>query len=160
MAAYLEKLAPVFDFRQTPPTSIRAGLIPCGGVVRPAAAARVLLVGDAAGMVSPLTAGGIHTALKHGSAAGHAIADFLNGKSADPNDSFVRSYPRFRAKRLLRFLFDHFQSDLLFNMLLGTKLMRTAAGIVYFHHKGVFDPSRDSAGDTEVVVTNNAVERQ
>ena len=141
MAAYLEKLSPVFDFRQTPPTSVRAGLIPCGGVVRPAAAPRVLLVGDAAGMVSPLTAGGIHTALKHGSAAGHAITDFLNGKSADPNDTFVSSYPRFRAKRLLRFLFDRFQSDTLFNLLLGTKLMRTAAGIVYFHHKGVFDPS-------------------
>jgi flavin-dependent dehydrogenase len=102
----------------------------------------VLLVGDAAGMVSPLTAGGIHTALKHGSAAGYAIADFLNGKSEDPSGWFTRSYPRFRAKRLLRFLFDHFQSDTLFNLLLGTKLMRSAAGLVYFHHKGVFDPSR------------------
>lgn len=110
-------------------------------------------------MVSPLTAGGIPTALKHGSAAGHAIADFLNGKSADPNDGFVSSYPRFRAKRLLRFLFDHFQSDLLFNMLLGTKLMRTAAGIVYFHHKGVFDPSGRDKGAVKSVITETSVER-
>ena len=52
---------------------------------------------------------------------------------------FVRSYPRFRAKRLLRFLFDHFQSDLAFNLLLGTRPMRAAASIVYFHRKGAFD---------------------
>jgi hypothetical protein len=41
---------------------------------------------------------------------------------------------------LLRFLFDHFQSDTLFNLLLGTRPMRRTASIVYFHHKGVFDP--------------------
>jgi digeranylgeranylglycerophospholipid reductase len=89
--------------------------------------------------VSPVTAGGIHTALKHGLAAGHAIAEFLNGKSGDPSESFVRSYPSFRTKRLLRFLFDHFQSDLAFNLLLGTRPMRAAASIVYFHRKGAFD---------------------
>lgn len=140
MTAFLDKIVPIFDFRRMQPASVRAGMIPCGGVVQPVAARRVLLVGDAAGMVSPVTAGGIHTALKHGSAAGHAIADYLDGKSDDPSGWFVRSYPRFRTKRLLRFLFDHFQSDVLFDLLLGTKLMRRAAGIVYFHHKGAFDP--------------------
>jgi digeranylgeranylglycerophospholipid reductase len=139
MAAFLEKLAPVYDFRGIQQVSVRAGMIPCGGVVKPVSARRVLLIGDAAGMVSPVTAGGIHSALKHGLAAGYAIGDFLNGKSEDPSDWFVRSYPRFRIKRLLRFLFDHFQSDLLFNLLLGTKPMRAAAGLVYFHHLSVFD---------------------
>jgi len=141
MATFLEKIAPLFDFRRLRPVSVRAGMIPCGGVVHPVARPGVLLVGDAAGMVSPVTAGGIHTALKHGLAAGHAIADFLNGRAEDPSGWFVRSYPRFRTKRLLRFLFDHFQSDVLFNLLLGTKPVRMAAGIVYFHHKGAFDPS-------------------
>jgi digeranylgeranylglycerophospholipid reductase len=107
--------------------------------VHPVATRRAMLVGDAAGMVSPVTAGGIHTALKHGLAAGHAIADFLNGRSADPSEGFVRSYPRFGAKRLLRFLFDHFQSDTAFNLLLGTRPMRAAASIVYFHRKGAFE---------------------
>lgn len=141
MSAFLEKIAPIFNFGRVQPASVRAGLIPCGGVVKPVAARRVMLVGDAAGMVSPVTAGGIHTALKHGSAAGHAIADYLRGKNEDPGGWFVRSYPRFRAKRVLRFLFDHFQSDTLFDLLLGTKMMRAAASIVYFHHKGVFDPA-------------------
>lgn len=140
MDAFLVKIAPVIDLRGIKPNSVRAGLIPCGGVVRPAATPRALLVGDAAGIVSPLTAGGIHTALKHGLAAGNAVADFLHGRAEDPSGWFVRSYPKFRTKRLLRFLFDHFQSDLAFNLLLGTRLMRSAASVVYFHHKGVFDP--------------------
>jgi flavin-dependent dehydrogenase len=139
IAPFLEKIAAVADFKGVRPASIRAGMIPCGGVVSPVALRRAMLVGDAAGMVSPVTAGGIHTALKHGLAAGHAIADFLNGKSGDPSEGFVRSYPRFRTKRLLRFLFDHVQSDFAFNLLLGTHAMRTAASIIYFHHKGAFE---------------------
>jgi len=141
MEAFLEKIAPVIDLRGTAPSGVRAGLIPCGGVVSPVAVSRALLVGDAAGMVSPVTAGGIHTALKHGLAAGNAVADFLHGRAEDPSSWFVRSYPRFRLKRLLRFLFDHFQSDLAFNWLLATWPMRAAASVVYFHHKGVFDPA-------------------
>jgi flavin-dependent dehydrogenase len=148
MSAFLDKIAPLFDFRSREPTSIRAGMIPCGGLVHPVAANRVLLVGDAAGMVSPVTAGGIHTALKHGLAAGHAIAEFLTGKQEDPAAHFVRSYPRFRKKRLLRFLFDHFQSDRLFNLLLATKPMRMAASMVYFNHKGVLVP-QGSSGDAK-----------
>jgi len=141
MPALLDKIAPVFDFRGRRPTSIRAGLIPCGGMVSPAASRRALLCGDAAGMVSPVTAGGIHTSLKHGLAAGHAIADYLSGRGEDPSRAFVRSYPRFRAKRALRFMFDHFQSDALFNAFLATRALRRAAGLVYFHHKGAFDPA-------------------
>ncbi len=145
MGALLAKIAPVIDLRDATPSSVRAGLIPCGGVVRPVAASRVLLVGDAAGMVSPVTAGGIHTALKHGLAAGKAVADFLRGKAEDPAGWFVRSYPRFRTKRLLRWAFDRFQTDFAFNWLLATRAMRAAAGIVYFHHKGVFDAAGQAA---------------
>ncbi len=145
MSALLAKIAPVIDLRDATPSSVRAGLIPCGGVVRPVAASRVLLVGDAAGMVSPVTAGGIHTALKHGLAAGNAVADFLRGKAEDPAGWFVRSYPRFRTKRLLRWAFDNFQTDFAFNWLLATRAMRAAAGIVYFHHKGVFGAAGQAA---------------
>lgn len=141
MDAFLAKIVPVIDLCGIKPTGVRAGLIPCSGVVTPAAVSRALLVGDAAGIVSPLTAGGIHTALKHGLSAGNAVADFLYGRAEDPSGWFVRSYPKFRMKRMLRFSFDHFQSDLAFNWLLGTRLMRSAASIVYFHHKGVFDPT-------------------
>jgi flavin-dependent dehydrogenase len=140
MNAFLAKIAPVIELRGLVPSGVRAGLIPCGGVVTPVAVSRALLVGDAAGIVSPVTAGGIHTALKHGLSAGNAVADFLHGRAEDPSGWFVRSYPKFRGKRLLRFLFDHFQSDRAFNWMLATWPMRFAASVVYFHHKGVFDP--------------------
>lgn len=141
MAAFLHKLAPRFDLADRTADAIRAGLIPCGGPVRPLAAPHVLLVGDAAGLVSPLTAGGIHTALKHGLAAGHAVGDFLQGRRDDPAGWFPRTYPRFRGKRVLRFLYDHFQRDWLFNALIGTAALRAAAGLVYFHQRRAFrDP--------------------
>ncbi|HEU4388316.1 MAG TPA: NAD(P)/FAD-dependent oxidoreductase [Blastocatellia bacterium] len=146
MTAFLEKISPVFDFRRARPVSVRAGMIPCGGIVSPVAAKRALLVGDAAGMVSPVTAGGIHTALKHGLAAGHAINDYLQGRAEDPSGWFAASYPRFRTKRLLRLLYDRFQSDTVFNLLIGTRAMRMAAGVIYFHHKGVFDQADDVVG--------------
>src|SRR6266403_3267120 len=57
-----------------------------------------------------------------------------------PSSWFVNSYPTFRVKRLLRFLFDRLQSDVLFSLFLHTRAIRTAASIIYFHHKGVFDP--------------------
>ncbi len=139
MAAFLEKIAPAIDLRGALPTGVRAGLIPCGGVVSPVAVPRGATGRRCGRMVSPVTAGGIHTALKHGLAAGHAVADFLHGKGEDPSARFVRSYPSFRLKRALRFVFDHFQSDAAFNLLLGTRAMRSAAGLMYFHHKGVFN---------------------
>lgn len=142
MEKFLDKVACIADVRGREPTSIRAGAIPCGGIVRPVATERALLVGDAAGMVSPITAGGIHTALKHGMAAGHAVAEFLEGKCDDPAQWFAATYPKFRTKRLLRFLFDHFQSDLFFNSMLATRPMRMAASQVYFHRRGVMKPVR------------------
>jgi digeranylgeranylglycerophospholipid reductase len=108
-----------------------------GGVVAPAAVSRAWLVGDAAGMVSPVTAGGIHTALQHGLAAGYAVVDFLDGRAEDPCSWFVQRYPGFRLKGLLRFLCDHFRSDLAFDRLLATRPIRCAASIVYFHQRGV-----------------------
>jgi digeranylgeranylglycerophospholipid reductase len=133
MAAFLKKIAPIADFTQRAPAGIRAGLIPCGGLVAPLACSHALLVGDAAGMTSPVTAGGIHTALRHGRAAGLAIAAFLEARAEDPARWFPESYPRFRVKRALRFLFDHFQSDVAFNLLLRSSLMRAAASEVFFH---------------------------
>lgn len=131
----LRKIASVVSPGDAPPVAVRAGMIPCGGVLPVVARERALLVGDAAGMVSPVTAGGIHTALQHGERAGEAIARFIRGGAEDPASWFVRSYPRFRLKRTLRWAFDHFQSDWMFNRLLGTPQMRRMAELVYFHRK-------------------------
>jgi digeranylgeranylglycerophospholipid reductase len=136
----LRKIAPVVAPGDAPPVAVRAGMIPCGGVLPRVARERALLVGDAAGMVSPVTAGGIHTALLHGQRAGEAVASFVRRETADPATWFVRSYPGFRLKKALRWGFDHFQSDWMFNRLLGTPQMRRMAELVYFHRKGTALP--------------------
>jgi flavin-dependent dehydrogenase len=134
LAALAAHLRPVLDLDGAQRLSVRAGLIPCGGPVAPLAGERVLLVGDAAGLVSPLTAGGIHTAWRHAWEAGEAVADFLHGRAADPRASAALArYPRFRRKRLLRWLFDRLQSDALFDALIGTAVLRRAAERLYFH---------------------------
>ena len=136
LAPLLKKIESVVSPGDAPPVAVRAGMIPCGGVLPVVARERALLVGDAAGMVSPVTAGGIHTALQHGERAGEAVARFVRGEVGDPATWFVRSYPRFLLKRSLRWAFDHFQSDWMFNHLLGTPPMRRMAELVYFHRKG------------------------
>lgn len=155
MEQFLTKIAPVADFRDHRPESIRAGVIPCGGVVRPVTTDRAILVGDAAGMVSPVTAGGIHTALKHGLAAGHAVAEFLEGKHEDPHLWFTKTYPTFRTKRLLRFLFDHLQSDFLFNTLIASTPMRMAASHVYFHRHSALKAAEARATDAKETSPSN-----
>ena len=75
--AFVQAIAPRIALHGGTVVAKRAGLIPVGGPVAPRAADRVLLVGDAAGLVSPLTAGGIHTALASGRRAGEAIAAAL-----------------------------------------------------------------------------------
>jgi digeranylgeranylglycerophospholipid reductase len=137
MRMFLKKIAPVFDFRGQQPVGVRAGLIPCGGLVKPVARPRALLIGDAAGMVSPVTGGGIHRAMQHGGRAGHAIADFLDGRGEDPARWAERSFPRFRTKLAMRFLFDHLQADWMANLLLSTAPARLLASQIYFHQRGV-----------------------
>jgi flavin-dependent dehydrogenase len=134
--AFRAKIASVVETGAVEPTAVRAGMIPCGGVVHRVATDRAMLVGDAAGMVSPVTAGGIHTALRHGAQVGSAVAEFIRGDRPDPAHWLAASYPRFRKKRLLRWLFDHAQSDWVFDRMLSTPLMRRAAELVYFHRKG------------------------
>jgi flavin-dependent dehydrogenase len=135
IAAFAGKLRNVLPIGDGPPSAVRAGLIPCGGTLSRVAVPGVLLVGDAAGLVSPVTAGGIHTAVRHGDAAGTAIADYLRGRGEEPAQWFPATYPRFRVKRFLRWGYDRFQADWIFNMMLTSWPMRRAAETIYFHRR-------------------------
>jgi flavin-dependent dehydrogenase len=66
-----------FDFSSARLVERRSGRIPVGGVLKRIACARGLLVGDAAGAVSPLTAGGLDPALRLSTLAARVIADYL-----------------------------------------------------------------------------------
>ena len=118
------------------PAATRAGLIPCGGPVFPLARDGVMLTGDAAGIVSPVTAGGIHSAWAHGEPLGQAIAWHALGDGPAPETIARDSAPRFRRKRALRWAFDRFQFDWPFDLLLHSAPLRWAAEQVYFHKRG------------------------
>lgn len=137
LKAFVHKIGGLFDFGAAQALARRGGLIPVGGRVSPFAAERVLLVGDAAGLVSPLTAGGIHTALESGWSAAHAIADFLQNQGRDPAEVTAKAYPRFVWKRALRRLADLPPPNSLYNAVLGTALARLMASAVCFHRRSV-----------------------
>jgi len=137
LRALLARLSRVFDLRDARVTGRRGGLIPVGGPVRPLSGDGVLLVGDAAGLVSPLTAGGIHTALGSGRFAGHAVAEHLLHGGPDPGALLAGEVPRFRGKRLLRKLLDLRPPNALYDALLARPSFRALAATLFFHHRGL-----------------------
>ena len=122
--------------RQLKPGHTRAGLIPCSGPVQALARERAILTGDAAGIVSPVTAGGIHAAWDHGWAVGRAIAATLRDGAPPAEQAAIAAAPRFRAKRALRWAYDRLQFDWPFDLLLHSPPLRWAAEQVYFHTRG------------------------
>jgi flavin-dependent dehydrogenase len=78
----------------------RGGRIPVGGVLRRIACTRGLLVGDAAGAVSPLTAGGLDPALRLSTLAARVAADYL--RTGDAATLAPYSGARFRTRFVSR----------------------------------------------------------
>lgn len=78
----------------------RGGLIPVNGILRRIASERGLLIGDAAGAVSPLTAGGLDGAMRLSIFAADVIVAYL--ETGDP--AVLRQYTgdRFRTRILAR----------------------------------------------------------
>ncbi|MDA1055549.1 MAG: NAD(P)/FAD-dependent oxidoreductase [Planctomycetota bacterium] len=82
----------------------RGGRIPVGGLLPNIVNERGLLVGDAAGAVSPLTAGGLDPCLRQSALAVDVIAEFLRGRNPVALSRY-ESAPfrkRFRARALMR----------------------------------------------------------
>jgi flavin-dependent dehydrogenase len=82
------------------PIERRGGLIPVGGILRRIGNRRGLLIGDAAGAVSPLTAGGLDAALRLSTFAAEVTASYL--ESGDPRALAAYDGSRFRARFFAR----------------------------------------------------------
>lgn len=81
---FKEKVVPaVIDLRGAEPAETRGGRIPVGGVLRKIANRRGLLIGDAAGAVSPLTAGGLDPCLRLSAIAASIIRERLRARDAE-----------------------------------------------------------------------------
>lgn len=113
----------------------RSGPIPCGGLVSPLSGHRVLLTGDAAGLVSPLTAGGIRLAFQYGRRAAAAIALYLLDGGPDPGAVMARDYPRFGVKSAMQKLWSAAPPNALLNAALFTPPMRALAKRIYFEKR-------------------------
>ena len=134
----VNKLRGLFNFDRARLIERRGGLIPCGGVVQPFHREGVMILGDAAGMVSPLTAGGIHPAMQLGRAAGVALSDHLLEGGPHPARALRRLMPSFTFKRLLRTAFDLSPPNWLYDLAIGNRALCSVAQTIFFHHRGLF----------------------
>ena len=76
------RVAGIIDLRNAKQIETRAGLIPVGGVLRNIANANGLLIGDAAGAVSPLTAGGLDPCMRLSAFAASVVTEYLTTNNA------------------------------------------------------------------------------
>ncbi len=140
MDAFLAKLSGLFDFSQARQVGRRGGLIPVGGRVEPFGTERVILLGDAAGIVSPLTAGGIYTALHYGKLCAESVGAFLLDDGPSPAETMKRHYPRFGWKKLMRAALDINPPNALLDHAIGNPVFRAFAQTVFYHHRGLLSP--------------------
>jgi flavin-dependent dehydrogenase len=136
LAALLERVRTLCNLKDIRVIERRSGLIPTGGTLRHIGRGRVLLIGDAAGMVSPVTGGGIHTALHFGRRAAQLVSDWLGDRGAHPAAIMAQEAPRWRLKRLLRFGLDLAPPNAMINAMLMSAPARALAQRLYFHARG------------------------
>jgi digeranylgeranylglycerophospholipid reductase len=134
--ALTERLARLWGVERLQITERRSGLIPTGGPVARLGRGRVLLIGDAAGLVSPVTGGGIHTALHYGRRAAQLVSDYLRDRGPHPLAAFAQEIPRYRLKLAMRAVLDRAPPNFAINALLMTAPMRRLAQRLYFHRRG------------------------
>lgn len=136
LSAFTARIGKEFGLDRAQIIERRSGLIPTGGLVRPFSRPGVLLVGDAAGLVSPMTGGGIQLAFRFGRRVAQAVSDHLLDGGPDPGRVMAGEYPRFHMKYALRRLMDMAPYNFILNALLLTPPARALAQRVYFHRRG------------------------
>jgi flavin-dependent dehydrogenase len=122
----------------------RGGLIPVGGMLRRIATTHGLLVGDAAGAVSPLTAGGLDGAMRLSSYAADIITEYLDRGDASVLQAYGgdRFRARFLTRRWMRHAIQAVSHPLTMELacaLLCTPLLRGLAAHVFFARRSFPD---------------------
>ncbi len=136
LRAFLRKTEGIFGFEGACAVTRRMGRIPCGGLVKPWATEGVTLIGDAAGMVSPATGGGIGTAFRFGRRTAQVLADHLLHLGPPPEIALAKELPRFWRQQMMRLALDLAPPNALLSAVLSTPPMRRFAQYVYFRERG------------------------
>lgn len=132
---FKEKIAEkIVDLKTSEATETRGGRIPVGGVLRRIASENGLLIGDAAGAVSPLTAGGLDPCLRLSKMAADVIAERL--ETDNPKVLLNYSGELFRARFVSRLWMRRVIAAISNQKLLefGFKLMRGNIGRKFAAH--------------------------
>jgi flavin-dependent dehydrogenase len=119
------------------PRERRGGSIPIGGLLRRIAEPRALLVGDAAGAVSPLTAGGLDPCLRQSRLAAQVVVAWLSSGCADALAAYQvpALRRRFRGRMLLRHVMSRLRGELATEVavaVLRTPPFTAVAGHIFF----------------------------
>lgn len=96
LEAFRSSLTNIADLRNAKQVERRAGYIPVGGVLRNIVNTHGLLLGDAAGAVSPLTAGGLDPCMRLSAFATKVVAEYLS--TNDPKVLNAYSGNAFRSR--------------------------------------------------------------
>ena len=96
LETFRSRVAHIIDLRNAKQIERRAGYIPVGGVLRNIANTHGLLLGDAAGAVSPLTAGGLDPCMRLSAFAAQVVGEYLS--SGNPQALSAYSGELFRAR--------------------------------------------------------------
>ena len=96
LQTFRSRVADIVDLRHAKQIERRAGYIPVGGVLRNIANTNGLLVGDAAGAVSPLTAGGLDPCMRLSALAAQVVSEYLS--SGNQQALSIYSGELFRAR--------------------------------------------------------------
>jgi flavin-dependent dehydrogenase len=131
----------------------RSGLIPAGATLARTYDGRVMLVGDAAGHVSPLTGGGIVQTLRLGRRTAQLAADWINAGAEHPAPALEREAPRFRTKLWLRRVLDLAPPNWVWNLAIGTAPFRAFAQTIYFHQRGDSGVAEGQGKSTQALPT-------
>lgn len=108
LARFRAGLGEVLPLSAAPRIERRGGRIPVGGLLRRIASERALLVGDAAGAVSPLTAGGLDPCLRQSRLAVEVVCAWLGAGRREALEAYQAPAlrRRFRGRMLMRRAFD------------------------------------------------------
>ncbi|HKY44083.1 MAG TPA: NAD(P)/FAD-dependent oxidoreductase [Pyrinomonadaceae bacterium] len=96
LETFRSRVANIVNLKDAKQIERRAGYIPVGGVLRNIANTNGLLIGDAAGAVSPLTAGGLDPCMRLSAFAAQVVSEYLS--SGNPQALSMYSGELFRAR--------------------------------------------------------------
>ncbi|HEU4710430.1 MAG TPA: NAD(P)/FAD-dependent oxidoreductase [Pyrinomonadaceae bacterium] len=121
LEAFRDSVTNIIDLRNAKQIERRAGYIPVGGILRNIANKHGLLIGDAAGAVSPLTAGGLDPCMRLSALAADVTAQYLDTGDADVLNAYSGNSfrSRFKSRLWARRIASVFQQRPLIELGLG-----------------------------------------